>query len=218
MRDMQKAGQEPNVTTWNTLINAHQKALSGAYVLRTFQDMRRHGAGFDSFTLSSLFNGLLFGINGDRRAGALKVVELYPSLVTPLNLNHFVSTPVLRALADVAPPAQVEQFWKFCEDQLRSSRQGWPGQANAKVLFDCCSRAGDRGAWSRVATLLSSAGVAAGGLAAAGGGARALDVSRASGGSGAVRNAGAPRVFCKNWQATGSCQFGERCHFKDGHR
>ncbi len=180
--------------------------------------MRRHGVSFDSFTLSSLFNGLMFGMNGDRRAGAMKVVELYPSLVTPLNLNHFVATPILRALADVASPAQVEQFWSFCELHLRSSRQGWPGQANADVLSGCCSRSGDRGAWPRVAALLSSAGAAAGRLAAAGGGARALDLSRASAPSGAGRTPGAPRVFCKNWQATGSCQFGERCHYKDGHR
>jgi hypothetical protein len=90
--------------------------------------MRRHGVGFNSFTLSSLFNGLMFGINGDRCAGALKAVELYPSLVTPLNLNHLVSTPILRALADVAPPSQVEQFWSFC------AKAG-----PVKPLLKCCS-------------------------------------------------------------------------------
>ncbi len=218
MRDMRAAGQEPDVTTWNTLMNAFQKARSGADVLRVFQSMLLHGVAFDSFTLSSLFNGLMFGINGDRRAGALKVVELYPSLVSPLNLNHFVSTPILRALADVALPTEVEQFWSFCEQQLRSSRQGWPGPANAKVLSQLCSRSGDRGAWPSVAALLSSAGAAVGELAAAGGGSRALDLSSASGVLDAGRNACAPQVICNNWQAKGYCKYGERCRWKDGHR
>ena len=199
MRDMVAAGQEPNVTTWNTLMNAHQKAKCGEDVLRTFQDMRKAGCSFNVHTLSSLFNGLMFGIRGDRRAGALRVVELYPSLVTPSNLNHFVSTPIMRALADVAAAADVDRFWSFCEQHLRSSRQGWPGQATAKVLADFCSRCGDRGAWRRVAALLSSAGVG-------------------SGGDAGSRGAATPRVFCKNWQAAGSCRFGDRCNFKDGHK
>jgi hypothetical protein len=94
-------------------MNAHQNARSGHDVLRTFNDMRARHVKFDSHTLSSLFNGLMFGINGDRRAGALKVVELYPSLVTPSILNHFVATPILRALADAASPAVVDRFWFF---------------------------------------------------------------------------------------------------------
>ena len=199
MRDMRAAGQEPDVTTWSTLMNAHQKAKCGEDVLRTFQDMRKAGCSFDAHTLSSLFNGLMFGIRGDRRAGALRVVELYPSLVTPSNLNHFVSTPIMRALADVAAAADVDRFWSFCEQHLRSSRQGWPGQATATVLANCCSRCGDRGAWPRVAALLSSAGVG-------------------SGGDAGSRGAATPRVFCKNWQAAGSCRFGDRCNFKDGHK
>ena len=187
------------MTTWSTLMNAHQKAKCGEDVLRTFQDMRKAGCSFNAHILSSLFNGLMFGIRGDRRAGALRVVELYPSLVTPSNLNHFVSTPIMRALADVAAAADVDRFWSFCEQHLRSSRQGWPGQANAKVLADFCSRCGDRGAWRRVAALLSSAGVG-------------------SGGDAGSRGAATPRVFCKNWQAAGSCRFGDRCNFKDGHK
>ena len=211
MRDMRAAGQEPNVTTWNTLMNAHQKARSGDDVFRTFQDMRKQGCPFNSHILSTLFNGLMFGLRGDRRAGALKVVELYPSLVTPGNLNHFVSTPVLRALADVAAPAEVDRFWSFCEQHLHRSRHGWPGQATAEVLSGLYSRIGDRvGAWGRLGALLSGSGCGGGG--GAGGGSPSV-----SGGTGG-RGAAAPRVFCKNWEAAGSCRFGDRCNFKDGHK
>ena len=177
--------------------------------------MQASGVAIDCVTLSSLFNGLMFGIRGDRRAGALKVVAMYPSLVTPATLNHFVSTPVLRAIADVGSPPDVDRFWAFCEQHLRSSRQGWPGQANAKVLSDICSRSGGRGAWGRVAALLASAGQGHGG--AAGGGVpdtRPPSASDRGGGRGAATH----RVFCKNWQAEGSCRFGDRCNFKDGHR
>jgi hypothetical protein len=138
---------------------------------------------------------------------------LFPSLVTELNVNHFVATPILRALADVASPSEVDKFWSFCEQQLRSSRQGWPGQSTAKVLADFSSRLGSRGAWPRVAALLSAAGGGGVGALATGGG-----PSRAGAGAAACRDAGAPRVFCKNWQSTGSCPFGERCKFKDGHK
>jgi pentatricopeptide repeat protein len=219
MRDMQKAGQEPDVTTWSTLMNAHQKARSGFDVLRTFNEMRARRVMYDSYGLSSLFNGLMFGINGDRRAGALKVVELYPSLVTPANLNHFVATPILRALADAASAADVDRFWCFCEQHLQASRQGWPGNASAEVLFNCCSRAGNRGAWARVAALLSgaSARAGAGGAAAAGGGARA-ESSRAGGGTDTGGNSVISRAFCRNWNDKGCCPFGERCRYKDGHR
>ena len=219
MRDMQKAGQEPNVTTWSTLMNAHQKARSGFDVLRTFNEMHARRVMHNSHSLSTLFNGLMFGINGDRRAGALKVIELYPSLVTPANLSHFVATPILRALADTASAADVDRFWCFCEQHLQACRQGWPGNANAKVLFDFCSRAGNRGAWARVAALLSGAGAeaGAGGAAAAGGGARA-ESSRAGGGTDPGGNSAISRAFCKNWNEKGCCPFGDRCRYKDGHR
>ena len=64
-------------------------------------------------------NGLIPGIRGNHRMGALKIVELYPLLVTPCTLNHFVSTPVLRAPADVGSSADVDRFWLFFEQHLR---------------------------------------------------------------------------------------------------
>jgi hypothetical protein len=51
--------------------------------------------------------------------------------------------------------------------------------------------------------------------ACGGGGAAA---SRAGGGTGVGSSAAPAKVFCKNWQASGSCPFGERCRYKDGHR
>ncbi len=197
-------------------MNAHQKARSGSDVLRVFDEMRSRYSSYNSFILSCLFNGLMCGLHGDRRAGALKVIELYPSLVTPMNLNHFVSTPVLRALADVASPAEVDRFWAFCRQHLEASRQGWPGQATAKVLSDFCSRSGSRGSWGRVAALLSGAGAGGGSSGACEGGAAAA--SRAGGGAGVGSSAAPARAFCKNWQASGSCPFGERCRYKDGHK
>jgi pentatricopeptide repeat protein len=158
MRDMQELGLEPDVTTWKTVMNAYLQARSGSDVLRVFDEMRPRLATYDSFILSYLFNGLMFGLHGDLLAGARKVVELYPSLVTYLNLNHFVATPVLRALADVAPPAEVDWFWEFCRQHLESSSQGWPGQKNTEILSACCFRSCGRGSWGRVAALLSGAG------------------------------------------------------------
>ncbi len=218
MRDMRAAEQEPDVVSWNTLMSAFKQARSGDEVLSTFQNMQRSGCSHDSRTLSFLFDGLLFGLRGDRRAGALKVAELSSSLVTPSTLNHFVSTPVLRALADVGTAADVDRFWTFCEQHLRSSRQGWPGLANSKVLSDFCSRSGNRGAWARVAALLSSAGAVEGF-----GAGRETWAARAPAASGLGRGgrgsaAASPRVVCINWEATGSCRFGDKCRFKDGHK
>ena len=204
-------------------MNAFQKSRSGYDVFRIFGEMRSALCGYNAYVLSCLFNGLLFGINGDRRAGALKVVEIYTSLVTSVHLNHFVSTPILRALAEVSSPAQVDQFWAFCRQHLESSRQGWPGEASAKILSGCCSRSHGRGSWPRVQALLSGAdacdGITRGsGEHAAGGVSRALAAPRAGGGSDISRAPATGRVLCKNWQTSGSCPFGDRCRYKDGHK
>jgi pentatricopeptide repeat protein len=236
MRDMRAAGQEPDVSTWNTLMHAHYNARSGEGVLRTYLEMQKSGCSCDSFTLSFLFKGLIRGIKknpkvagsatpDERRLGALKVVELAQSLITPSNLNHIVSVPVLRALADVATAADVDSFWSLCDEQLRSTPQGWPGRETADTLSKLCSRSGDRGAWARVSALLSSSGyygpilpmlVNTTSLRQLGAVDAGFPIAWSRGG--AAKGAATPRVICKNWQETGSCKFGDKCHFKDGHK
>jgi hypothetical protein len=74
----------------------------------------------------------------------------------------------LRALADVAPPAEVNRFWDFCRQHLESSSQGWPGQKNFEILSGCCLRSRGRGSWGAFLTLQLCCRVRAPGMGAVG--------------------------------------------------
>jgi pentatricopeptide repeat protein len=204
MQEMRRAGVVPNVTSYNTLMNAYKNAFQGERCLELFQQMRLDGVCCDSFTLSTLFCGLLNGFHGNRSTGAVKVVELSRDRsVLPLDrLNHFVASTVLRAHAEVGSLSDVDSFWRQCADCFGHTREGWPGSSR-KILHDLSQKCAGKGQWNRVAQLLQEAPFIAGSAGISRG-----DRSRplAAGGTEASKPCHAFR--------NGSCKFGSSCRFQ----
>jgi hypothetical protein len=125
--------------------------------------MRSKRVAVDSFTLSTLFGGLLSGLNGDRSAGAAKVVELSrdPSVLPCNLLNHYVAATVLRALAEVGSASDVDSFWRKCAERLENTREGWPGRCH-RILYNLSQTLAGKGRWNRIAQLLQDAPVNSG--------------------------------------------------------
>jgi hypothetical protein len=165
--------------------------------------MRLDRISVNSFTISTLFCGLLNGFHGNRSAGASKVAELSrdPS-VLPVNLlNHHVAGAVLRALADVGSVSDVDSFWRQCAERLGNSREGWPG-SNRRILHGLSQKLAGKGRWNRVAQLLQDAPVSSGA-----GSVHAGDRPRpVAGGSDASKPCHAFR--------SGTCKFGSSCKFQ----
>ncbi len=126
MEEMRRAGVTPDVTSCNMLMNAFKETSQGILCLQLYHQMRSERVAVDSFTLSTLFGGLLSGLNGDRSAGAAKVVELSrdPSVLPCNLLNHDVAATVLRALADVGSISDLDSFWRKCSECLGNTREG----------------------------------------------------------------------------------------------
>ncbi len=109
----------------------------------------------NSVTISTLFSSLLYGLGGNRQAGAAKVIELSKKWVNPRTLDHHVASSVLRALADAGSASDVDAFWAFCSTHLGHTRQRWPG-SSFSILSNLSQKFSGKGQWPRIAALLAS--------------------------------------------------------------
>ena len=150
----------PNVTTWNTLLKAyyHQSIKDrngGDSCFAAFERMLAARVAPNSVSLATVFSTLVYGLRGNRAAGAAKIIELSKKWVNAHTLTHYVAGGVLRALAEAGTAADVDTFWAFCSAQLGRTRQGWPG-SNFKILSDLSQKFSGKGQWPRIAALLAS--------------------------------------------------------------
>jgi hypothetical protein len=162
MKQMQAAPHciAPDVTTWSTLMKAyfeHSKIArnGGDGCFFAFERMLVARIVPDSVSLATVFSTLMYGLRGNRAAGAAKIVELSRQWVNAHTINHNVASGVLRALAEVGTAADVDKFWAFCSAQLGRSRQGWPGSSFG-ILSDLSRKFSGKGQWPRIAALLAS--------------------------------------------------------------
>ena len=150
----------PDVTTWNTLMKAyyHQSIKvknGGDSCFAAFERMLAARVAPNSVSLATVFSTLVYGLRGNRAAGAAKIIELSKKWVNAHTLTHSVAGGVLRALAEAGTAADVDTFWAFCSAQLGRTRQGWPG-SSFKILSDLSQKFSGKGQWPRIAALLAS--------------------------------------------------------------
>jgi pentatricopeptide repeat protein len=200
LEEMRQAGVEPNVVTYSTLMQGFVDEFDSSSALSVFENMIKLRVDPDNHSFSILFSGLVRGINGDARAGSLKIIEIFTRYLDMKSdhklLNHFVAGPVLRALASCGSVSDVDSFWMRCQRVLAGSRDGWPGAFLSKQMCDLHARSRlSTAGWERLVSLCSTG----------------------SGGGGEATVARFGTVVCNNWAQHGSCHFGEGCRYKDGH-
>jgi pentatricopeptide repeat protein len=196
LEEMRGAGVEPDVVTYNTIMQGFVEDFDSSSALFTFTEMVQNHVIPDQYSLSTLFSALVRGLNRDFSLGYRKIIELF-SVHVPVHrdhalLNHFVAGPILRALASCGSVAELDEFWCRCERVLARSRDGWPGSFLSSQMIGLHARARSSTAgWERLVELCSNASSGAGACAA--------------------------NVVCKNWQQRGFCHFGDGCPYKDSH-
>jgi pentatricopeptide repeat protein len=101
MRDMRAAGQEPNVTTWSTLMNAHALKGDAAACERVMRDMRAAGQEPDVTTWNTLMNA--HAGKGDAAACERVMRDMRAAAASSFSSSSSSSSPLLPSSSVPSP-------------------------------------------------------------------------------------------------------------------